>query len=88
MNEILNEHFDIDLSNEIDKDIEDINKLCNEVHLLEKESNSIHNYNETLILYYMFYIYIICLYLNHLKHISEQTIIFYTIYGAKKYFLI
>ena len=83
MNHVLNEHLDIDLSEQLDKDIEDINDLCYEVHLLEKEKmTSLHTYNQNLILYYMFCIYSVYLYLNHLKHISEEAIILYTIYGA------
>lgn len=82
MNHILNDHYDTDLSNQINKDIEDINKLCDEVYILEKESHSINKYNQTRILYYMFCIYIVYLYLTHLKHTSEQILILYTIYGA------
>ena len=72
---------DIDFDIELEKDIEDINLLCAECSKLEKDLNK--DYNDTLILFTMFKVYILYCYFIYINTLIQLSLLFPTNYGVK-----
>lgn len=72
---------DIDFDLDLEKDIEDINLLCAECSELEKDL--IIDYNDNLILFTMFKMYILYCYFIYINTLIQLSLLFPTNYGVK-----